>query len=75
MRVSNRMKLLYQCFISWCSIVFLEDAKAIHRMADYKNMKLKWFVLNRLVDMYAKCGDLECSGYIFFTRAILGGIL
>ncbi|PKI57476.1 hypothetical protein CRG98_022127 [Punica granatum] len=43
----------------------LEYGKKIHSMIGSKGINLNQFVLNALVDMYAKCGDLGSARYIF----------
>ncbi|CAI9087127.1 OLC1v1021120C1 [Oldenlandia corymbosa var. corymbosa] len=44
---------------------FLDTGKEIHGMAIQKGIQLNHFVLNALVDMYAKCGDLQIAQSIF----------
>lgn len=44
---------------------FLDVGKEIHEMAIQKGIKLNNFVLNGLVDMYAKCGDLRTARLLF----------
>ncbi|XP_008803697.3 pentatricopeptide repeat-containing protein At3g21470 [Phoenix dactylifera] len=39
--------------------------KKIHELINHKKIKTNHFVLNGLVDMYAKCGDLERAKKIF----------
>ncbi|WKA10399.1 hypothetical protein VitviT2T_027971 [Vitis vinifera] len=52
--------------LSACSQLGLLDAgKKIHHMMNHKGIKLNQFVLNGLVDMYAKCGDLANARLIF----------
>ncbi|VFQ74372.1 unnamed protein product [Cuscuta campestris] len=43
----------------------LDVGKEIHEMIIQKGVKLNRFVLNGLVDMYAKCGDLRNARLIF----------
>ncbi|KAG8389795.1 hypothetical protein BUALT_Bualt01G0015600 [Buddleja alternifolia] len=43
----------------------LDFGKKIHEMIAKKRIELNEFVLNGLVDMYAKCGDLENAMLIF----------
>ncbi|GAV58609.1 PPR domain-containing protein/PPR_2 domain-containing protein [Cephalotus follicularis] len=43
----------------------LEAGKKIHKMICHKGIKLNYYVLNSLVDMYAKCGDLVNARLIF----------
>ncbi|KAK4757750.1 hypothetical protein SAY87_019051 [Trapa incisa] len=43
----------------------LEYGKKIHNMIHDKMINHNQFVANALVDMYAKCGDLESAIYIF----------
>ena len=52
--------------LSACSQLGLLDAgKKVHHMINRKGIKLNQFVLNGLVDMYAKCGDLANARLIF----------
>ncbi|KAF8411686.1 hypothetical protein HHK36_004244 [Tetracentron sinense] len=43
----------------------LDAGKAIHDLINHKRITLNQFVLNGLVDMYAKCGDLTNARRIF----------
>lgn len=43
----------------------LEYGRKVHGMIQDKRIHLNQFVVNALVDMYAKCGDLESARYIF----------
>lgn len=43
----------------------LDAGREIHRMINHKRIKLNQFILNALVDMYAKCGDLTNARLIF----------
>ncbi|KAI3819048.1 hypothetical protein L1987_12870 [Smallanthus sonchifolius] len=43
----------------------LEIGKQLHNMIIQKRIKLNRFILNGLVDMYAKCGDLNNARLIF----------
>ncbi|XP_043725443.1 pentatricopeptide repeat-containing protein At3g21470 [Telopea speciosissima] len=43
----------------------LDSGKEIHNLINHKGIKLNQFVLNGLVDMYAKCGDLGNAKRIF----------
>ncbi|KAJ0969438.1 hypothetical protein J5N97_022315 [Dioscorea zingiberensis] len=52
--------------LSACSqLGSLEMGKKIHDMINRKRINMNHFVLNGLVDMYAKCGDLERAKTIF----------
>ncbi|KAL3513787.1 hypothetical protein ACH5RR_026504 [Cinchona calisaya] len=44
---------------------FLDVGKEVHEMAIRKGIQLNNFVLNGLVDMYAKCGDLRNAKLLF----------
>ncbi|KAJ0539067.1 putative tetratricopeptide-like helical domain superfamily [Helianthus annuus] len=43
----------------------LETGKELHSMIIQKRIKVNQFILNGLVDMYAKCGDLTSARLIF----------
>ncbi|KAG9457261.1 hypothetical protein H6P81_001769 [Aristolochia fimbriata] len=43
----------------------LDDGKEIHNLINRERIKLNQFVLNGLVDMYSKCGDLRTAKAIF----------
>ncbi|KAK8919247.1 Pentatricopeptide repeat-containing protein [Platanthera zijinensis] len=43
----------------------LDSARELHEFIRTKKIKMNTFVLNGLVDMYAKCGDLEKARRIF----------
>ncbi|KAK6939975.1 E motif [Dillenia turbinata] len=52
--------------LSACAQLGLLDmGKEVHTMINNKGIKLNLFVLNGLVDMYAKCGDLNNARLIF----------
>ncbi|XP_073098991.1 pentatricopeptide repeat-containing protein At3g21470-like [Elaeis guineensis] len=52
--------------LSACSqLGSLDCGKKIHELINRKKIKTNHFVLNGLVDMYAKCGDLERARKIF----------
>ncbi|RQO86630.1 hypothetical protein POPTR_002G072500v4 [Populus trichocarpa] len=52
--------------LSACAQLSLLDVgKDVHKMICAKGMKLNEFVVNALVDMYAKCGDLTGARLIF----------
>ncbi|XP_015579055.2 pentatricopeptide repeat-containing protein At3g21470 isoform X1 [Ricinus communis] len=52
--------------LSACAQLGLLDVgKDVHRMAYNKGIKLNQFIMNALVDMYAKCGDLTTARSIF----------
>ncbi|KAF2306820.1 hypothetical protein GH714_021691 [Hevea brasiliensis] len=52
--------------LSACAQLGLLDVgKDVHRMVYDKGIKLNQFVMNALVDMYAKCGDLTNARSIF----------
>ncbi|KAK9269922.1 hypothetical protein L1049_025495 [Liquidambar formosana] len=52
--------------LSACAQLGLLDAgKEVHHMINRKGIQLNQFVLNALVDMYAKCGDLSNARLIF----------
>ncbi|PHT67390.1 hypothetical protein T459_26877 [Capsicum annuum] len=52
--------------LSACAqLAFLEVGKDIHKMIIRKGIELNQYVLNGLVDMYAKCGDLGNAKLIF----------
>ncbi|XP_039137738.1 pentatricopeptide repeat-containing protein At3g21470 [Dioscorea cayenensis subsp. rotundata] len=52
--------------LSACSqLGCLGTGKKIHDMINQKRINTNYFVLNGLVDMYAKCGDLERAKTIF----------
>lgn len=52
--------------LSVCAQLGLLDmGRQIHSMTNSENIKLNGFVLNGLVDMYAKCGDLSNAKLIF----------
>ncbi|CAL5386578.1 unnamed protein product [Camellia sinensis] len=52
--------------LSACAQLGLPDSgKEIHQMIIHKGIKLNQFILNGLVDMYAKCGDLTNARLIF----------
>ncbi|KAL6614068.1 hypothetical protein ACP70R_036338 [Stipagrostis hirtigluma subsp. patula] len=43
----------------------LEQGKKVHEFINRKHIRKNHFVMNGLVDMYAKCGDLAYARYIF----------
>ncbi|KAK1415367.1 hypothetical protein QVD17_31148 [Tagetes erecta] len=49
----------------------LEAGKELHNMIIQKRIKLNQFILNGLVDMYAKCGDLTNARLIFDNESEL----
>ncbi|KAL6984354.1 hypothetical protein U1Q18_017732, partial [Sarracenia purpurea var. burkii] len=52
--------------LSACAQLGLLDAgKEIHQMIVHKRIKLNQFLLNGLIDMYGKCGDLSNARLIF----------
>lgn len=54
------------CVLSACAqLGSLDAGKEIHQMILRKRLKLNQFILNGLVDMYAKCGDLINARAIF----------
>ncbi|GLT32212.1 hypothetical protein SLA2020_068950 [Shorea laevis] len=54
------------CVLSACAqLGQLEAGKEIHNLIVEKEIELNRFVLNGLVDMYAKCGDLSNAKLIF----------
>lgn len=59
-------EVTFASVLSACAQSGLLDAgKEIHSMIIQKRIKLNQFVLNALVDMYAKCGDLTNARLIF----------
>ncbi|KAL8248785.1 hypothetical protein R6Q59_005653 [Mikania micrantha] len=56
----------YASALSACAqLGSLETGKELHSMIIQKRIKLNQFVLNGLVDMYAKCGDLTSARSLF----------
>lgn len=52
--------------LSVCAQLGLLDmGRKIHSMTNSENIKLNGFVLNGLIDMYAKCGDLSNAKLVF----------
>ncbi|XAR57536.1 hypothetical protein NMG60_11025713 [Bertholletia excelsa] len=52
--------------LSACAQLGLLDVgKQIHQMIVHKGFKLNQYILNGLVDMYAKCGDLSTARLLF----------
>ncbi|CAL9774718.1 unnamed protein product [Musa acuminata subsp. burmannicoides] len=43
----------------------LQHGREIHELINGRRIKMNYFVLNGLVDMYAKCGDVERARSIF----------
>lgn len=59
-------EVTFASILSACAhLGWLDTGKEIHSMIDKKMIKLNQFVLNALVDMYAKCGDLANARSIF----------
>ncbi|KAK9134637.1 hypothetical protein Syun_014477 [Stephania yunnanensis] len=50
---------------SCAQLGLLDFGKRIHDLVNRKRIKLNQFVLNGLVDMYAKCGDISNAKMIF----------
>ncbi|GFP80218.1 pentatricopeptide repeat-containing protein at3g21470 [Phtheirospermum japonicum] len=48
----------------------LDVGKEIHNIIRNKRIKLNEFVLNGLIDMYAKCGDLENAKLVFESMPV-----
>ncbi|KAH7567983.1 hypothetical protein JRO89_XS07G0205800 [Xanthoceras sorbifolium] len=59
-------EVTFASVLSACAQLGLLDAgKEIHSMINHKKIKLNQFILNALVDMYAKCSDLTRARSIF----------
>ncbi|XP_010490002.1 PREDICTED: pentatricopeptide repeat-containing protein At3g21470-like [Camelina sativa] len=43
----------------------LDVGREVHSLINYKGIELNQFVSNALIDMYAKCGDLENATLVF----------
>ncbi|XP_020576486.1 pentatricopeptide repeat-containing protein At3g21470 [Phalaenopsis equestris] len=59
------------CILSACAqLGSLDSAMEVHEFIRRRKIKMNCFVLNGLVDMYAKCGDLDKARRIFNTMII-----
>ncbi|KAK0577541.1 hypothetical protein LWI29_034719 [Acer saccharum] len=64
-------EVTFASVLSACAqLGLLDTGKEIHSMINHNKIKLNQFVLNALVDMYAKCGDLTHARSIFEEMGI-----
>ncbi|KAM0939647.1 putative tetratricopeptide-like helical domain superfamily [Dioscorea sansibarensis] len=64
-RNATRFICYYNCASCLCVSFCIEHGKSVHEYASRNGLESNLFVANALMDMYAKCGNMEDARSVF----------